>query len=490
MPDHIVLALDFGTSFCKCYANDGIRGLAEARHPIHVRHPSPEVSEFDPEDWKEAAVMVMKQVSDLLGDKKNAIVALVASTSGPGIILSDDQGNALLPSPNWQDARCAEEGQFLFNTIGAEWVGQGIPQISNAARLLWYERHCHDTLSHAARIQDNKGFVLSFLTGNRYTDVSCSGRVPYDWVEDLIPLTCARKEQFDEVLPIEGVAGVLKNELCQCCALPEGIPVIAGLNDGAAAVLGAGAIIRDAAIVSISTNGVARTLVGEKPSGEWLKNHGLFCTKFVDDLWVLGGMTKTAGDSAEWLGELMFQDVETASRLSAISEAASRVPCGAEGLLYIPGIYGLGSPTPGNHPCGAFLNAARSHRREHFARAVLEGVGYAIRTIGETISDNIQAWPEVWCTGGGSKSLLWVQIIADILNHAITPSNADSLLGAAIVGAKASGIYNTYEEAAREMAINNNPVVYPSVSNFYLDYYRSYCNSVQMILNRGDTENG
>ena len=490
MSEHIILSLDFGTSFCKCYANDGIKALAEARQPIRVSHPNPEVSEFDPEDWKKAAVAVMKQVSDLLGNKKKYIVALVASTSGPGIILSDDQGNALLPSPNWQDARCAGEGQFLFDTIGAEWVGQGIPQISNAARLLWYDRHSHEALSKAARIQDNKGFVLSFLTGNRYTDVSCSGRVPYDWVADLIPLTRAREEQFDEVLPIEGVAGTLRHELCQRCDLPEGIPVIAGLNDGAAAVLGTGAIIRGAAVISISTNGVARTLVGEKPSGEWLKSHGLFCTKYIDDLWVLGGMTKTAGDSVAWLGELMFQDVEKASRLSAVSDAAGKVPCGAEGLLYIPGIFGLGSPFPNNHPCGAFLNAARSHGREHFARAVLEGVGYAIRTIGETISDSIQAWPSVWCTGGGCKSQLWLQIIADILNHQITPSSADSLLGAAIVGAKASGIYSTYEEAVQEMAINNSPAVFPSGSNCYSAYYRSYCNSVQMILNKEEAKNG
>ena len=480
---HVVLALDFGTTLCKCAAHDGERFLAYSEQTVKIDRSAPGQATLSPDSWQTACLEVMKDVLKSSPDTF-FVEAIAASTSGPGIILSDKEGRPLLPSPNWQDTRCSPEGKWLFETIGDNWIGQGMPETSLAPRILWYEHNYPDVLKSAARVQDTKGFILSFLTGNCVSDESCSGRAFYDWTKDLLGITSLREEQLDKVLPVDGLAGYLRAPVADQVGLPSGIPVFCGLNDGAAAMLGAGVLAEGDGLISFSTNGVARVLTTRRPASSILKANGLFCTKTVENRWILGGFNKSAGDTLQWIMEVFYGHLSPEQRFDALAEDAARSPVGAFGMQFIPGLYGSGSPHPGSIPCAAFMHMSRSHTRSDFVRATMEGLCYSMKEIGDALAAIESPWKNVCCAGGGMKNPVCRQILADVLGYPLHMVKVDSVLGSAIVAAVCSGKYSNYRSAVKAMVPDCSLIVEPSTERAfeYSELYGDFRTDRKRIL--------
>src|SRR3989304_928075 len=143
------------------------------------------------------------------------------------------------------------------------------------------------------------------------------------------------------------VVGVLTAEIQASTNLSPAVKVIAGLNDGAAATLGAGIVKLGQGIVSLSTNGVMRTTIPHRLPGTTLLNNSMFCYSYVDDMYITGGMTKCGGDSTKWLIENFYQDQENdPSIFQQIAEDAGKTPIGANGIAFMPYLIGMGTPSP------------------------------------------------------------------------------------------------------------------------------------------------
>jgi xylulokinase len=261
------------------------------------------------------------------------------------------------------------------------------------------------------------------------------------------------------------------------------VNIVAGLNDGASATLGAGIIAPGQGIVSLSTNGVMRTTVTQRIPGKTLLARSMFCYSYVNDLYVTGGMTKCGGDSVKWWLENFYSGHEGEASLFDLIEAeASESPVGANGIFFMPYLVGMGTPHPTKTAQGAFLNLGRHHKRADLTRAVLEGAAFALKDIAETFDALGQSWENLRFTGGGSNNPVWRQIVADILGKPLTGVRSDSLLGGAMMAAAGMGLFQNIQAAVQSMVkttFHIEPI--PENSQHYAQIYNEFTRRKKML---------
>ena len=445
----ILVGLDLGTTFCKSIAYDMEgRKLSEASCPVMTDRSIENGAEQKPTDWILAIVDVMSKLTKSLAERAKNIVGMGVSSHGPGIVLTDAEGKVLLPCPIWQDNRSAQAGYTLFDRIGFDWVGLGVPQTALASRILWTAQSFPKEFENAKNIQDIKGFLLTFLTGNHVTEPS-SGPCGSVWNSDMLEACCIELGKMDAVIRSDESAGILRSKIASITGFPEGVNVISGLNDGASAMLGAGVLSIYDGAVSVSTNGVARIIVPEKLPGKILMEQSMFCYPYVDDKWILGGFTKSAGDTVQWFCETAYVDLPPIKQLAAFNHDAEQSVAGARGIRFYPWLLGRGSPSATDIPQGVFTGLGRHHKRGDSARAILEGLSYVFRDIGETFYQMGFSWNNLRFTGGGMNSHLWSKILCHVLHEDYWGVQSDSLLGAVILAGVGIGRFSTVTEASK-----------------------------------------
>lgn len=184
---------------------------------------------------------------------------------------------------------------------------------------------------------------------------------------------------------------------------------------------------------------------------------------------------ETAGFTLRWFRdvfcaeELGFAEQSGTNVYDLLTEAAANVPAGSEGLLILPHLQG--SQLPESHPefRGVFYGISPNHNKEHFIRAILEGVGYSLRENIEIYNQMGFECKEIWATGGGANNQLWNQINADITGRPqfLVKCNEASALGAAILAAVGMGVYTNIIEACDQM-VQPSIVVHPNHNNRYV----------------------
>lgn len=477
--NEILIGLDLGTTLAKCAAYDTAGNeLAAAVKPFPTNRRIENGAEQNPQDWTDALCAAMRDVSKRLGADTRRIAAIGVSAHGPGIVLVDEGGVPLLPCAIWQDNRCAPDGLRLFEEIGYDWVGQGMPQTGFAARLKWLSRTQPEALAEAIHIQDIKGYILWFLTGQYVTEPSSSAGGPA-WNSDMLHAAGIAPGRMDAIIPSTAAAGRLRAPLADAIGFPRTTSVISGLNDGATAMLGSGTVGVGKGVISVSTNGIARIVVAEKLPGKYLYDHSMFCWPYVDGSYVAGGFTKSAGDTIEWWLDTAYRDTAKTDRLPLINAEAEKSGPGARGVRFYPWLLGRGSPAATDTPAGGFLNMARSHTRGDMSRAVFEGVAFALRDIAGQFRVMGYPFKDVRLTGGGMKSSLWREIVCHTLQIEGQRVQADSLLGAAMLAGVGVGVYKSVDEACKA-CVRLVDVPLPLSGELIRQYSELYCGYVRV----------
>lgn len=471
----ILIGLDLGTTLCKCGAFDAEGNLiCSASHRITTNHAISGGAEQDPAEWVAALQRVMAAVAEQLGEKRKNIAAIGLSCHGPGVILTDEAGTPLLPCAIWQDNRSAPCGEALLREVGCDWVGHGMPKTGFAARVRWLNREHPEIIRRAACIHCVKSFLIYVLTGNFVSEPSSSGGAE-EWTEELLCACGIRREQLPGVVRSEDVAGMLKQEIAEAVGFPI-VPVVGGLNDGAAAMYGSGAIELGDGVISVSTNGISRVVVNKKPAGKYLFEHSLFCWPYVDGKYVMGGFTKSAGDTVQWWQDVAFSGVEPSERMERFNAEAAQSEPGSGGVSFYPWLLGRGAPQATDHAEGCFWGLARHHSRGDCARAVMEGLSYALYDIGLEFRNLGYSWDNIRLTGGAMKCALWRSIIVNLLGIRCAFVKSDSLLGAAMLAGVGCGIYHDAREACWKCVkeIEDAASLEPELSAFYRKEFAKY----------------
>lgn len=450
MADPLLIGIDLGTTNGKVTCYDPRGGVqAEAVHGYPTYYPAPGQYEQHPSDWLSVLESGLAEVAGALGSRARQVAALSVSNFGPGLVIVDDKGQPLAPCPTWQDDRCRSQGQRLIDEVGLDWIGLGAPLTGFPARVLWAVEEQPHLTQQADKLLDIKGFLMLWLTGLTVTDPS-SGPGLTGWYEPAFALADWPVSRLSRVVAPTEVAGSLQASVAQRAGLPSGIPVYAGINDGASTTLGSGVVRLGQSIITLATNGVCRVVIDQKlPPKTIIKRH-LFSWPYIDHLWICGGFTYSGASSLQWLADQFGLSRETEAYDSLLGEAA-RVPVGSSGVTFLPYLAGRGSPDADPDLRGGFFNLSLAHGRGELTRAALEGTTYALAEIYQEFDALSIEVDSIFVSGGGARSALWRQIIADVLDCPLTYTGGGSTLGSAVIAAVGLDIYPDIATATQAM---------------------------------------
>jgi xylulokinase len=447
MVGELFLAMDVGTSSVKSAAIDAQgKTIAETTCTYPTHRPQPGWAEQDPRDWTRSLTHALKALCTKLGGEQQDIIGCALSGHGPTLVLIDSQGEPLVPAPTWQDYRSLAQGDVLLREADSrDWLGMGPLRTGMAAKLLWAKQNWSEAFENCRWVMGVKEYIHFWLTGEVASEPS-SGPGAMEWPQVVFEYIGLPLQKLPEVYPITYRIGGIRSEVARETGLPAGLPVYMGLNDGASSTLGAGACDPGHACISLGTNGVGRLVLDRPFSPEVGLEIDAFFWPFVPERWIVGGMTITGGSCLDWI-----RGCAGAPEFAVITQEAEQVPLGSRGIIFLPYLMGRGTPYPQENARAAFLNLDISHGRGEMTRAVMEGVGFALREIYTEFQARGFNLGDIRITGGGARLALWRQIMAGILNRRMIHAGGDATLGAAIVVATASGYYRDIPLAVQAM---------------------------------------
>lgn len=498
MKEHLgLLGLDIGTSGCKALLVDpqGIV-LASASEEYPLLTPRPGWAEQEPEQWWEASIGVLRQLSarsEALGVKP---VALGLTGQMHGSVFLNADGKPIRPALLWNDARTAVECQEMEERVGLQQLREiaGNPALTGfqAPKILWLRNHEPDAYRQVHQVLLPKDFIRYRLTRGFATDASdAAGTLlldlaKRDWSAEILGALEIPHDWLPEVYEGPDVTGHLSTKAAQLTGLPQGLPVIAGGGDNAAAAVGSGVVAEGTASVSVGTSGVIFAYSDQLKIDLNGALHA-FCHA-VPGKYHLMGVVLSAGGSLRWYRDTLAAEEFAAARQSGrdpyelLMDQAAQVPPGAEGLFFLPYLAGERTPHMDPHARGAWVGLSLAHRKEHLVRALLEGVAFALKdSLVRTKALGVQ--PEALRTvGGGVRSQLWRQIIAAVLGTPLQGLEVEEgpSFGAALLAGVGAGVFRSVEEAVahcvrpQEKANAPDSDLKPLYQSLYHQYARLY----------------
>ena len=473
-----LLGLDLGTTGVRCLAIDaGGRLLADASAEYPLYSPHPGWSEQRPEDWWEASRKVISQVAaEVRGDVRG----LGLSGQMHGAVFLDETDAVIRPALLWNDQRTAAQAEAITERVGAQRLLEiaGNPALTGfqAPKLLWLRDTEPESYKRLARLLLPKDYIRLRLTGEAATDASdASGTLLLDlrtrsWSPEILEALEIDSQWLPQVFEGPEQTGSLRPEIGGELGLPAGLPVAAGGGDNAAAAVGLGVVREGLASCSIGTSGVLfahSEKLSLDPSG---RLHA-FCHA-IPDRYHLMGVTLAAGGSLRW-----WRDLVGIGGYDRLNELAAEAPPGAEGLLFLPYLTGERSPHLDPLARGAFFGLSSRHGLGHLTRALMEGVAFSLKDCFEIMSSLHVAPAQIRATGGGARSALWRQLLADILGCPVVRTVADEgpAYGAALLAGVAAGVFGSVEEACAGISLRSD-VCEPDAARTrrYNEYYAAY----------------
>ena len=498
-----LLGIDVGTSGCKVLLIDAAgKVIAEEMREYPLDMPRPLWSEQNPEDWWDAATTAITLVLAASGVPAAQIVGVGLTGQMHGLVLLDAAGKVLRPCILWNDQRTAAQCAAITARVGFRNVLQltGNPILTGftAPKLLWVSENEPEVYSRVAHVLLPKDYVRYRLTGEFFGDVSdSSGTSLFDvarrqWSDEMLAALDAPRAWLPEVTESPVASSRVSTTGAKETGLAPGTPVVAGAGDQAAQAVGTGIITEGPISVTLGTSGVvfaASNAYRVEPAG---RLHA-FCHA-VPGMWHLMGVMLSAGGSYEWFceefgarplvehcksvlkdPEILLQTGDKGAH-ELLSEAAANVPAGSEGLFFLPYLTGERTPHADPNARGAFIGLTPRHKLEHLARAVLEGVSFGLRDSLELMRNLALPITQVRASGGGAKSPLWRQILADVFNAEIVTLNVTqgAAYGAALLAGVGAGVYADVADACGQVLQATDQTPPGETVRYYEDHYAIY----------------
>lgn len=434
--------------------------LATGRVSLAVRSSGPDAYEQDAEDWWSALGLAIAEVKrDLSAEQEKQIGMLVVAHQRETIVLTDRAGTPLGPALLWMDSRCREDVNTATARLGAVRIHglSGKPPCTTPSLYkLMYLFRMRPELRPIAFAHDVHSFLSLRLTGravSSFASADPSGLIDMrakKWSTDLLSLVGLRPDQLPELVEPGYLIGPLTKRASTTLGLSEGTLVYAGAGDAQAAGLGAGITTPHRCFIEMATAVSAGVLTHSYQLSKAYRTlfsavPGSYCLETT----LRGGMQTLWW----WLENQLGSKVRKETMLELEGRAAS-IPAGSDGLLALPYWAGVMSPHWDDDARGALLGLHVGHKPEHIYRAILEGLSFELRFHLEGIESTAGRLDKrVHVLGGGSRSNLWCQILADVLGLSVvrTESAEATALGAALLGLVAHGVHAHFEEAADEM---------------------------------------
>jgi xylulokinase len=434
----VFLGLDVGTSGVKAVLEDEAGALvATASRPLTLSHPKPLWSEQNPDDWVAASVGAVDDLARLHPRETASVSGIGLSGQMHGATLLGRDGRPLRPAILWNDGRsqteCAELERRCpeLHAIAGNLAMPGF----TAPKLAWVAKHEPAIFAEVAKVLLPKAYVRYRLSGEMVEDMSdAAGTLWLDvgarrWSEALLAATGLDLSHMPRLVEGNAPSAVLSPDLAQRWGMANNVVIAGGAGDNAASAIGLGAITPGDAFLSLGTSGVLFRVTDRFAPAPKAAVHA-FCHA-LGGLWHQMGVMLSAAASLAWL-----------ARILETPEAALLAPLGAtverpSPVQFLPYLDGERTPHNDAHADGAFVGLRSAAGRGDLVQAVLEGVAFAARDMLAALGRSAQPITELDLVGGGSRSVVWAQIMADVLGvrvHRVEEGEVGAAIGAARLG--------------------------------------------------------
>lgn len=509
MTKKYILAHELGTSSNKAVLTTvfgEIVATAQQSYPLY--HPMPVYAEEEPSDWWNAICTTTQKVVKEAGVVAEDIVGITFSTLMQTLIPVSADGTPLCRALTWLDARGAEviqkrlwtpprvQGYNVFRLIKFLRITGGTPGHTGKeqiGKILWLREHQPEVFSNAAKFIDAKDYVIHKLTGKFVTSVDVAvvwwlldtRKNRNQWHPELCKLAGITPDKLSEVRGSSAIVGALMPHAAEEMGLPPGTPVINGAGDLATAAVGSGALDDGEFHINLGTS-------------NWVAGHaterridiahytGCIGSAYPEKYYLAMAHQETAGICLEWLkNNVLYHEDQlkaeagVSSVYQLLDRLAERVEPGAGGVMFTPWMFGERSPIDDSYVRAGLYNLSLHHSREHLIRAVLEGIAFNTRWAMETLENLYSPVAKLNMIGGGAKSPLWCQIMADVTNrviHQVADPQSAGAKGIALVASMALGYIPSFNDIKKYIRINDTYKPNPAHRQLYDRLFREYKN--------------
>jgi len=504
MEGKYILTYDLGTASNKAALFDLDLNLlyhAIEKYPMH--YPKPGWAEQDAEDWWNSVKKTTHSIIQGYKLDPNDVIALSFDCQGNCTVPIDQVGNPLMRSINWLDTRASivahkfSKGIIKISGFGLRKllmflkITGGAPGHNGKdpiSHILWIKEYKPDIYEKTYKFLSCKDFVIYKCTKNPVISRTLANTTwlmdtnpgKFNWSDKILKKYKIDKEKLPEIKKSTDQAGELTSDAAEALGLKPGIPVIVGSVDMTAAAIGSGAVLENQIHVCLGTADWVAAHISERKK-DIIHYTGSICSAKDDYLCL--SKQETGGACLDWFKNQIFKEemerykdnpIELYNYLDLIVKNAEP---GAKNLLFTPWMYGERSPLNDPNLRGGFYNLSLDHERADLLRAMYEGVAFNIKWGLKYVEKLVGMTENINFIGGGAKSDIWCQIMADILERNIyqmEEPDFGSVKGAAIIALVGLGILKGFEKAIQLIKVKKTYKPNPENKNIYGKLFNEY----------------
>lgn len=467
-----VIGHDIGTGGCKSVlATPDGELVSSVFEPYPVYHPRPNWAEQDAEDWWRAVVHAVRRLMHDGGVAPGEVTGMGFAGQMLGVVPVGGNGEALRRAIIWLDSRADEQAARFVRRMGGERlvsrVVGAVPSGKDVVcKIAWLRENEPEVFAATRAFLDATGYMVYRATGETVIDHTGAGGTGVinsrkrQWSRLLSSFVGLSLEKMPPIRPSMDIVGGLREEAAREMGLEGGTRVIAGMADIPAAATGSGALEHGEAHINIGTSSWLCLSVS-RPCN--LGKYGIAPVVSADpEMYLMIGESETAGACLGWFADRLYQPSGVSGVagggdiFKALDEIASAVEPGAGRLLFAPWMFGERSPVTDTRVRASFINLGLEHKREHMLRAVYEGVAYNLRWLLDAAAGAGFACDALRAIGGGAKSDVWMQIIADVTRRrveAVRHPREAGAMGCAMAAAVAVGRRGAFREIRKAVKV-------------------------------------
>jgi xylulokinase len=451
--DRLLLGIDVGTTAVKAafFSIDGhLQAVGQAEYPVH--HVRPGWVEQNPEDWWQAVCIAIQQALAQLPGAAQRVAGVAVSAQAPTMIALNRDGQPVRPALIWMDRRAEAEAARLDEVLGQgetyRITGNRPDAFYVAAKILWFKTHEPQLHAQTHQFAQINGYINYRLTGTVTLDpvhaalLQLRDYATGEWSAALCDLCGVEPGHFPPVLAGHHVQGEVTREASERTGLRPGTLVLVGTVDGSAAALEAGAVNPGMAAEMTGTS----TVLLMPNAGGITEPAFTAMPHAVPGVDLLFGAMVASGASLRWFrdqfGQLEVQQA-TQQQIDPFDLLTQQAAATSSGLIFLPYMMGERAPIWHTQARGVFFGLSLATPKAALVRAILEGTAFALRHNVDVARAAGVELTEIRSVGGGTRSVLWNQIKADVLGLPVLlpETSVGAPFGDALLVGMGLGIY-------------------------------------------------
>jgi gluconokinase len=440
------VGIDLGTGSTKAVAvNEAGKTIATAQSFYPTANPKPGYSEQNPNlIWQAFINCINKIVTNLSGPP----AAVSFSSAMHSIMPVNEQGDALADAMLWSDSRSGDIAQAIRASADGEDIyrntGTAIYAMSPLCKIVWLRENDNELFNRTYKFISVKEYVWFKLFGVFEVDYSIASAMG---MFDVLEL-----KWYDKACRLAGITGAKLSEPVNTnhqrfvdsanglTGITSETAFIIGASDGCCANLGGNAVRKGVGALTIGTSGAVR--VG---STEPVYNYDAMTFNYLlnANTFICGGAVNNGGAAVDWLlKDFLKLSAVTDEVYKGLFKTVEAVAPGSNGLVFLPYLYGERAPIWDSKSSGAFININFKHQQQHFLRAVIEGICYALNDVIKAVENPANPINEIVISGGFISSKVWVQLLANVTGKKLVLMQSDdaSAIGAVYLAMEALGV--------------------------------------------------